>query len=74
MTWRMTTAMLVTILVGAYVIDSWVNERGKSTYALQPDDCKYAGMAWTGWEIHRTYKGGINNGGITAATEYECKK
>jgi hypothetical protein len=42
-------------------------------YVSQPDGCKYVGMKASGWEISPTYHGGINNDGITAATEYECR-
>lgn len=62
------------LLAFAYLVDSVsvAQLRKQPTYALQPSDCKYAGKVATGWEVYRVYKGGINNGGMTAATEYEC--
>jgi len=63
------------VLASAYLIDS-VNTAQRSrqpTYALSPGECKYAGMKASGWEVIRTYHDGINNGGMTAATEYECR-
>lgn len=64
------------IFVFGLAIGIWVfpyHQPKAATYAFQPEDCRSAGMNATGWEVSRTYHGGIGAGGITAAIEYECR-
>ena len=65
---------LVVGLVAGLTIGAAVSRQEQPTYALSPDECKFAGMKPTWWEVHETFHGGIGHGGATTFTKFECRK
>lgn len=66
-------AVIVAFGLGYLAAALQVSTDTQPTYAINPDGCGLAGKVATGWETSRTFHGGINAGGITANTLYECR-